>query len=287
MRQQRFMRLLRNICSVLPESAREYILDLHARKRFHVESYRPETFFESWYRSSDDFHDRCTIGPEVEELRALYHYKSVERNIVEAIMSYLNESWVSNRQRLRVLDIGSGTGHWLRFFIDEIGVGYATGIEISTTAVQKLERRFVALDNIRIHLADISTEDLDLGERFDIVNAIGVMFHIVDDRAWSRSITNIAKHLKLGGVAIIGGKFDCITRNVHFTKTDEFSSWDQFRNENAAGKDRLLVYKRLRSKRMWRRTLKENECTVVDVIPAHCRIHTPQNNVLVFRKLLC
>ena len=283
MEKGRLMSILRKICKVLPESTQEYILDLYTRRKFHVESYRANNFFESYYKSNPDSQDRRTIGPEVEELRALYHYKSVERNIIEAIMS--NESWISNPQTLRVLDIGSGTGHWLKFFIDEIGVGRATGVEISSTAVDKLKQRFAAFNNIKIHLADISSEGFDLGERFHIINAIGVIFHVVDDKAWRRSITNIAKQLEPGGIAIIGGKFDSITRNVHFTKTDEFTSWEQFTSVNKTEKDKLLVYKRLRSKGMWRRTLKENNCTIVDIIPARCRIHTPQNNLLIFRQL--
>ncbi len=85
------MGFLGRIYRVLPKTIREYALHLYMRRKFNVGSYRPNEFFESWYRSTSDFHDRCTIGPEVEELRSLYHYKSVERSIIEGIMLYLNE----------------------------------------------------------------------------------------------------------------------------------------------------------------------------------------------------
>lgn len=113
------MSILGRIYKVLPTLIREYARHLYTKRKFNVESYRPKDFFESWYKSTSDFHDRYTIGPETGEFRALYHYKSVERSIIAAILNHGDEAWITNSQTLRVLDIGSGTGHWLKFFIDE------------------------------------------------------------------------------------------------------------------------------------------------------------------------
>jgi len=35
---------------------------------------------------------------------------------------------------------------------------------------------------------------------FDVVNAIGVMFHAVDDALWEQAVASLGRHLAVGGV---------------------------------------------------------------------------------------
>ena len=48
-----------------------------------------------------------------------------------------------------------------------------------------------------------------------------------------------------------------------------------------------LVNKRLRSKRHWKKVLKKNGCKILMIRAANChpQIVTPENNLLVFRKV--
>lgn len=43
--------------------------------------------------------------------------------------------------------------------------------------------------------------------QFDVVNAIGVIFHIVDDAKWENAIKNLFSLLKPEGILIVGGDF--------------------------------------------------------------------------------
>jgi hypothetical protein len=49
----------------------------------------------------------------------------------------------------------------------------------------------------------------------------------------------------------------------------------------------LLVNKRLRSKRYWKRIIEENNCEILTIKNAKVpnKIHTPQNNLLIFKKV--
>lgn len=56
---------------------------------------------------------------------------------------------------------------------------------------------------------DIGGELPIISERFDIVTAFDVLFHIhiTDDTAFSRAILNISKMVKYGGLVIISDSF--------------------------------------------------------------------------------
>ena len=55
----------------------------------------------------------------------------------------------------------------------------------------------------------MSIEELDVsgggnnGDRFDIVDAVDVLFHVVDDKRWRRAVENLGHHLAPGGLLMI------------------------------------------------------------------------------------
>jgi len=55
-------------------------------------------------------------------------------------------------------------------------------------------------------LADVS--DLDLGERFEIVNAFDVLYHITDDAAWERAVEHLAAAVAPGGILLVTDAFE-------------------------------------------------------------------------------
>lgn len=105
---------------------------------------------------------------------------------------------------LNVLDIGSGTG----FYIDiwrNLGAGKIIGTDITDVAVEKLKRKYPGDE---FHRVDIG-ENVDiLGNReFDIISAIDVLFHIVDDAHYKTAVENVYSLLKPGGIFILSEFF--------------------------------------------------------------------------------
>jgi len=82
-----------------------------------------------------------------------------------------------------------------------------TGIDFSPTAVKRLGKLYKNEDKIEVSLADISTCNLNLQGRFDLINAIGVLFHIVDDDKWLQAIDNIISWSHDNTLIIISGDF--------------------------------------------------------------------------------
>lgn len=221
----------------------------------------------SWWDS--DFYvsgvtDRQTISPQKNELSSRYHYCSVEQLILRHLF---NNSLKT--EGARVLDIGSGSGHWIDFW-KELGANSIDGVDISISAVAHLKSKYASDESIKIH----SGRSVDVIKTFDgsfsVVNAIGVMFHLVDDQEWSDTISAVADNLDAGGLFVIGGHFGILDGvNVQIDSSGH-------------------VNKRLRSKRHWVRKLKENGfsdwCLYRNSAYLGIRDTLPENNILIARK---
>jgi SAM-dependent methyltransferase len=240
--------------------------------------YDGKAYFESFYKSSmqKEFSDGITLRPKYNPLFVRFHYNAVENLIIEYFASNPSVSEPS------VLDIGSGAGHWIDFYLEVFRAKRAVGSEISNAAVEALGSKYDRMGNVDIVEADVASSDFDLEDKFDIVNAIGVVFHIVDDGKWEDAVANIAKHLSDDGVAVIGGQFGRATRNVQFHNSDHFESWDEARGSSS---EVALVNKRIRSLRHWKNCAGQAGLKIVGLKRARGRkeIETPENNVLLLR----
>lgn len=236
--------------------------------------YDAKQFFESWHRASGEtLADADTIAPGRSALATRYHYNSVESAIIEYLASRPSLRWGS------VLDIGSGAGHWIDFF-RTLGAKEVVGVEISDAAVGALERKFG--EGVAIAQGDVSSPAFALGQEFDVISAIGVMFHIVEDAAWERALVNIGRHLAPTGVFIVSGQFGLLTENVQFHRTDEFASWDEFRAERRPE----LVNKRIRSLHRWRGAARSAGLRVdcIKRTRSSPSLETPENNLLMLTR---
>jgi hypothetical protein len=157
-------------------------------------------------------------------------------------------------------------------------------LEISRVAATALRTRHADAFDVSVITADVSDASVDLGGPYRIINAIGVMFHIVEDDRWLAAVTTLARHLEPGGLMIVGGQFGHITQNVQFHRTDRFSGWDE-RNE-AKSADVALVNKRIRSLRRWRQAAARAGLRVERVErTSNSRIfRTPENSLLFLRR---
>lgn len=215
-------------------------------------------FWDGYYQTAsiDDAH---TVDPSQPAYSALYHYRSVELLILRHL--------VNRRLSLtdaRVLDIGTGAGHWIDFY-RALGATHVHGIDVSKAAVDAVRRRYAGCDGVSVAVGD-AARGFD-GQDYDVINAIGVLFHIVDDAAWEAALANIVAALKPGGLLIVGGWFGWATVNVQF---------------DAAG----AVTKRLRSRRRWRRALTGCRSLTIRRNRANLSIHDilPENHILVAMK---
>ena len=104
----------------------------------------------------------------------------------------------------RVLDVGSGTGFYVRCW-QELGVGSVTAVDLTETAVRELRRRF---PGVPVHQADISEGVAGLAPgSFHAASAMDVLFHIVDDERFARAIHNLHQLLAPGGALIWSDAF--------------------------------------------------------------------------------
>lgn len=249
-------------------------------------------WFESFYRATVDGppEDWMTIGP-VCEPEARFHYNAVENAIINALtrrnpIPKMRKVWrfAQSRAAWQVLDIGSGTGHWIDFYRDVYLAAHVTGIELTAQMAEHLRQKYASCpDEVTIFEADVA-EGVPAIEPVDVINAIGVMFHIVDDARWHRAVGNLAARLKPEGLMLVGGDFGPETRNVQFHRTDEFESWTE--HDTVEGPE-CRVNKRVRSLQAWHEAASVHGLAVADLVrvPQDGAISTPENDLLVMVKL--
>jgi SAM-dependent methyltransferase len=93
----------------------------------------------------------------------------------------------------RVLDVGSGSGRWIRFFLERWRPALLMGIDYTAASVELLRKWHGATDTpVEFRLADITHEGLDLGGTFDLVNVANVLFHIPEPELFTHALTNLA-----------------------------------------------------------------------------------------------
>ena len=259
--------------------------------------YDGKVFFESFYSSSiahDIPKDRDTIGNSVTEPESRFHYNAVENTIIRALAKLrplpppiLVATWHEKMKRnnSRLLDIGSGTGHWIDFMIETYFVSEVVGVEITESMGKFLMDKYTKHESITVLCTDISQPELDtepFGSAFHYITAIGVMFHIVDDARWQQSLLNLHNMLVPDGVILVGGEFGNETRNVQFHHEDNFETWREFKQTKPII-GQVRVNKRVRSLDGWQEAAISSGLVIVDLLHAENdpSLATPENNLLV------
>jgi SAM-dependent methyltransferase len=99
----------------------------------------------------------------------------------------------------RVLDVGPGLGYFVQRYIDW-GAAHVTGLDITQISVQILSRAFPQHTFVQ---GDISSEILPLVGGYDVVSAIHVIYHIIDDCKFEKAIENMCMYVSQGGHLIL------------------------------------------------------------------------------------
>ncbi|HXZ93905.1 MAG TPA: class I SAM-dependent methyltransferase [Burkholderiales bacterium] len=268
----------RNLLRFLPwRFLRTYVYPITVRGR--KKPYQAAQYFESYYTATAaEFSDRMTIGPAVKELHSRYHYNCVENSIIRALLR------CHVKEHPAVFDLGSGAGHWIDFYLGTFGASSVYGMDISKTCVARLRSKYAHMDRVSIAEGDITNKSSRPDRKFDIVNAIGVVFHIVDDALWLRALINMRDLLTDDGFIVVGGQFGMMTRNVQFHSTDEFKRIEDMRA--AFPTHEVRINKRIRSLARWKKAAIAAGLRVKLVVRTFNvpEIVTPENNVMILER---
>lgn len=198
-----------------------------AAPRYDAASWWDESFY------TDGVSDPATIGAGYPAARARYHYASVELVILRFLLHH-----GIDLEGAVVLDIGSGAGHWLDFY-RSLGARRCVGIDLSEQCVAELRGRYRDDPAVEIRKGDVVDFLSRADEKFDVANAVGVLFHVVQDDRWRDALAGIGRGLRHGGLLVASGHFGLLDR------------------VDAQVDARGRVNKRLRSRRAWKRTLRD------------------------------
>jgi SAM-dependent methyltransferase len=94
----------------------------------------------------------------------------------------------------RLLDVGSGSGRWVRFFLERYKPTLLMGIDYSESSVALLKRWHASEKTpLEFRFADITEPGLDLGGEFDLINVANVLFHIPEPELFAAALANLAR----------------------------------------------------------------------------------------------
>lgn len=123
------------------------------------------------------------------ETEIIHWWYRARRNIVKQILA--SHTRLSERERLRILDVGCGTGQLMKE-MQQFGSVY--GVDISQRAVAYCKERGLAP-------SIASADNLPYGnDTFDAVVALDVLEHLQDDRAGARELARV---LSPNGIAVV------------------------------------------------------------------------------------
>jgi 2-polyprenyl-3-methyl-5-hydroxy-6-metoxy-1,4-benzoquinol methylase len=102
----------------------------------------------------------------------------------------------------RLLDAGCGTG-WFTQRAATLGFGEIDAADFSSAAAE-IAQRNAPTGRVRVAALDEITST----EPYDVVMCIDVLFHVVDDAVWTRSVENLASLTGTNGALVIQDALD-------------------------------------------------------------------------------
>jgi 2-polyprenyl-3-methyl-5-hydroxy-6-metoxy-1,4-benzoquinol methylase len=151
-------------------------------------SYRPQEFWEERLQAQFDLRGTGEPQLSLDYNRACYRLRGevLDRALRDAGMDVRGKS---------VLDVGCGTGFFTEFYLRR--GARVTGLDIASTSIARLAERF---PEARFVQADVS--EASLPERYDVVNAFDVLYHITDPARWKAAVERLAAAVAPGGLLL-------------------------------------------------------------------------------------
>jgi len=156
-------------------------------------SYRPRDFWQERLSAQFDLRGTGETGLSLEYNRACYRLRA------EVLTRALRDLGFDPRGK-EVLDVGCGTGFFTAYYLER-GAS-VTGIDIAPIAVDTLRARH---PEARFHLADVAEEPIQ--GRFALVNAMDVLYHIVEDPRWEAALSHLCAAVEPGGLLLLSDAF--------------------------------------------------------------------------------
>jgi 2-polyprenyl-3-methyl-5-hydroxy-6-metoxy-1,4-benzoquinol methylase len=116
----------------------------------------------------------------------------------------LIQRWGIRVNGKQVLDIGSGTGFFIDYYINR-EAGSVTGVDITKASIEYLREKY---PESTFRIADISDSAIAIKKDFDIISAMGILYHIVEDKRFEQALINISGLLRPGGYLFITDSFN-------------------------------------------------------------------------------
>lgn len=159
-----------------------------------MQAYRPADFWESRYQKFDISTSGHINLPYVYNT---WLYKMKIGKILKSLISRFNVLEDKN-----VLELGCGTGAYLDMWRG-LNIKSMTGVDIAPSTAINLKKQN---PDYNFYCQDISDENIAvlLGEnKYDIVTAIGVLVHIIDDEDMRSALRNISRMVTDNGLVLI------------------------------------------------------------------------------------
>ena len=125
--------------------------------------------------------------------------QALHRALTRETRRVLDRYGLLDRSPSRVLDVGSGSGIWIRFWT-EFGARQIVGVDLTEVAVERLRMRHPQATFLQ---ADVGEPGLSVGGMFDFISAMSVLLRVVDDSRWRRALRNLATVLAPDGHLVV------------------------------------------------------------------------------------
>lgn len=199
-----------------------------------VPSPTPAVFWDRFYaQAPKGLRDEHTLNPARDPLSAAYHYASTGRTWCQAV-----SEMKSSNPLFRFLDLGCGTGYWMDFMQRVFPHGKVEGVDVSEKAAQAASQRGFAVKVSGIHEFLYGEPGL-----FDLINMIGVCFHITDDGEMSDILLDAYPRVRPGGLLVISANAHWFPMSLDAGTMRRFRSrWWWVRRLRMAGFSTVRIY---------------------------------------------
>lgn len=139
-----------------------------------------------------------------------------------------------------LFEVGSGGGFFIEYFRGK-GVSHVVGLDIAKPSVEFLRQKY---PTYQFFHADIATDQMPIQGRFDLVTALNVLFHIVDEVKFHQAICNMRTLAKPGGYLILCDTFEPpLTPNRKHVRNRALSSYQSvFKEQGITILDTIPMY---------------------------------------------
>lgn len=144
------------------------------------------------------------INPEIADSYDEY-YQTEGGKKVNAIEVALISEALQQIPKGKMLELGCGTGHWTKFFIEN-------GFEITGTDISDAMLKYARQKELKAEIIKANSENLPFeNEKFDVVSSI-TMMEFVDDK--DKVLDEIYRVLKPGAFLLLG----CLNKKSQLAK---------------------------------------------------------------------